>query len=174
MHLGMRWVAAILIFVAVDVSLMFAQQPGGSIDVPPGARAILAAKGDGVQIYGCMAVQDGARWTLRGPDAKLLDPGGMQIGTHFAGPTWKLNDGSKVVGELVASQPSPDTDSVAWLLLQAKDGSATGRLAVVTFIRRTETHGGVPAANDCQKSADAGKSVKVRYSATYTFYANQH
>ena len=174
MYLGMRWVAAILIFVAVDVLSMVAQQPGGSIDVPPGATAMLAAKGEGVQIYRCMALQDGAKWTLTGPDAKLLDPAGAQTGTHFAGPTWKLNDGSKVVGELVASQPSPDADSVAWLLLRAKAGSATGKLAAVTFIRRTETHGGVPAANECQKSADVGKSVQIRYSATYTFYADQH
>lgn len=170
----MGWIAAILIFVAVDVLPTFAQQPGGSIDLPPGVRTILAAKGEGVQIYECTGVQDGARWTLKGPDAKLLDAGGEQIGTHFAGPTWKLMDGSKVVGELLASEPSSDAGSVAWLLLRAKAGSGTGRLAEVTFIRRTETHGGVPAANDCQKTADVGKTVQVRYSATYTFYADQH
>jgi hypothetical protein len=152
----------------------YAQQAGGASEVPAGVRTILTAKGEGVQIYSCMAVQDGAKWTLKGPDAKLLDAGGEAIGTHFAGPTWKLNDGSQVVGELVASRPSPDADSVAWLLLRAKAGSATGRLADVTYIRRTETQGGVPSANDCEKTPDVGKSVRVQYAATYTFYADRH
>ena len=166
----MRRVAAFLIFVTVNHLLVYAQQHG-SVDVPPGARTILAAKGEGVQIYSCVAAQDGAKWTLKGPDAKLLDAKGEQIGTHFTGPSWKLSDGSSVVGELVATQLSPDADSVAWLLLRAKAGSATGRLADVAFIRRTDTHGGVASANNCQKAGDVGKVARVRYSAAYTFYA---
>jgi hypothetical protein len=167
----MRWVAAVLILVSLDYFRACAQQPGGSTEIPAGARTILIAKGEGVQVYNCVAVQNAARWILEGPDAKLLDAGGKEIGTHFTGPTWKLSDGSQVVGELMASQPSPDAKSVPWLLLRAKAGSATGRLADVMFIRRTETHGGVPVPNNCQKTADVGKSVQVRYSATYTFYA---
>jgi hypothetical protein len=168
----MRLLAAVLPLVAVSCCLpLSSQQPAGSIDVPAGAATILAAKGQGVQIYSCMAEQHGARWVLTGPDAKLLDDNGEQIGTHFTGPTWKLNDGSQVSGELLASQPSPDTDSVAWLLLRAKAGSATGKLAAVAFIRRTETHGGVPAASDCHTAGDVGKTAQVPYSANYAFYA---
>jgi len=167
----MRLVAAVLLLLAMDFLPAYGQQPGSSIEVPPGVKTILTAKGEGVQIYACTAAPDGARWILKGPDAKLLDAGGEQIGTHFAGPTWKLNDGSQVRGELVASRPSPEPNSVAWLLLRAKAGSSTGKMASVTFIRRTETHGGVPEARDCQKAGDAGKSVQVRYAATYTFYA---
>jgi len=169
----MRWLAAVLILVAGAILPACAQQPGGSIRVPAGARPILTAKGEGAQIYTCTATPDGAKWTLKGPDARLLNAAGRQIGTHFAGPTWKLNDGSQVLGELVASQPSPDPHSVAWLLLRAKAGSATGSLAQVTSIRRTGTRGGVPAANGCHSPGDAGKTVRVRYSATYTFYADQ-
>jgi len=165
----MRWLYAILIFVTV-----LSQQPGGSIDVPQGATTILTARGEGVQIYSCAVAPEGAKWTLEGPDARLLDAGGAQIGTHFAGPTWKLSDGSSVVGELAASRPSPSAGSVAWLLLRAKAGSATGRLAQTAFIRRTETQGGVPPADECRKATDTGKSVQVRYSATYTFYADRH
>jgi len=148
-----------------------AQQSGGSIEVPAGTRTILSAKGEGEQIYSCTVVQDAARWVLNGPNAKLLDANGAQIGTHFTGPTWKLNDGSQVSGEPVASRPSPDADSVAWLLLRAKAGSGTGKLANVTYIRRTETHGGVPTTNNCREAGDAGKSVQIRYSADYIFYA---
>jgi len=167
----MRWIQASLILAAVHFTPVYAQQPSGSIEVPAGARTVFTAKGVGLQIYGCTAAQDGARWILKGPDAKLLDAAGEQIGAHFTGPTWKLNDGSQVLGEFVASQPSPDADSVPWLLLRARAGSGTGKLAVVTFIRRTETHGGTPVASDCKTAGDAGKSAQVPYSATYTFYA---
>jgi hypothetical protein len=138
---------------------------------------VLEAKGEGVQIYACNVIkggtQGGFKWVLKGPDARLLDDSGKQIGTHFAGPTWKLADGSQVMGEPMASKPSPDADSVAWLLLRAKSGSATGRLAAVAFIRRTETRGGVPDAPECGAQGDVGKIAQVPYTATYTFYSEK-
>jgi hypothetical protein len=167
----MQWLAAVLIFAALDQSPVHAQQPGSSIDIPPGASVLLTARGDGVQLYTCTVAANGAKWVLEGPDAKLLNAKGKQIGTHFKGPVWQLNDGSRVVGEPIASQPSPDPGAVAWLLLRARAGSATGSLAGVTFIRRTGTQGGMPQAKDCQNTGDAGKKVEVPYSATYTFYA---
>jgi hypothetical protein len=150
-----------------------AQQPAGSIEPPEGARVVLQAKGDGVQIYACTDAPGGAKWTLKGPDAKLLDDSGKVIGSHFAGPTWKLADGGQVQGELLANKPSPEDGSVAWLLLRAKAGTATGSLASVAFIRRTETHGGGAPRTGCQGSQDFGKNVQVPYTATYTFYAEK-
>jgi hypothetical protein len=110
---------------------------------------------------------------LKAPDAKLLDDSGKEIGSHFAGPTWKLADGSQVQGALVASMPSPEAGSVPWLLLRAKPGTATGTFANVAFIRRTETHGGAAPESGCQTSVDAGKTAQIPYSATYTFYAEK-
>lgn len=130
---------------------------------------ILEAKGSGVQIYACTRTEVGFKWTLKGPDAKLLDADGKEIGTHFAGPTWKLADGSQVQGELMASQPSPEAGSVPWLLLRAK--AATGTFAGVVYIRRTETHGGVAPATGCQSPADLETTVRIPYSATYSFYS---
>lgn len=150
-----------------------AQQNSGSIDVPAGARVLLQARGDGAQVYRCTNGADGLKWTLLGPDAKLLNADGEQIGKHFTGPTWKLTDGSAVQGELMGSQPSPDPGSVAWLLLRAKPGSASGQLATVAFIRRTDTHGGVADKAACQDSAQAGKIVRVPYTAAYTFYSGK-
>lgn len=158
--------------IAFAVSLA-AQQVRESIDVPRDARVVLQAKGDGVQIYACSAANDGAKWVLNGPDAKLLDAAGKAIGSHFAGPTWKLEDGSQMQGELIASQPAPQANSVAWLLLRAKAGTATGALAKVAFIRRTETHGGVAIESSCANSHDIGNTVRVPYTATYTFYDAQ-
>jgi hypothetical protein len=165
-------VATILITSAVSIAALPAQQAGGSMEVPAGARVVLEARGEGVQIYSCAAAQGGFKWVLTGPDARLLDDSGKQIGIHFAGPTWKLTDGSQVAGEPIANMPSPDANSVAWLLLRAKSGNATGRLAAVEFIRRTATHGGVAAAG-CETREDVGKTVRVPYTATYTFYSQK-
>jgi hypothetical protein len=167
----MRILAASLILAAVSASSIHAQQTGASIDLPTGVQVVLRATGDGVQIYTCTSTPAATKWTLKAPDAKLLDASGKPIGSHFAGPTWKLNDGSQVQGELIANRPSPEAGSVAWLLLRAKAGAATGTFANVAFIRRTETHGGAAPASGCDGPQDAGKSAQVHYTATYTFYS---
>jgi hypothetical protein len=169
----MRILAAFLIAAFVSTPASPAQQTGGPIDPPAGARSVLEAKGDGVQIYVCTDTHDGFKWVLKAPDAKLLDASGKTIGLHFAGPTWSLVDGSQVQGELIASRPAPEANSIAWLLLGAKAGTGTGKLAEVRFIRRTETHGGVAAQSGCQSLGDAGKLTRVPYTATYTFYAER-
>lgn len=173
----MRIVKVTLIAAAATILTLNAQQAdaqtGTSIDLPASARAVLQVKGVGVQIYTCADANGGLKWVLKGPDAKLLDASGKEIGSHFAGPAWRLADGSQVEGELVASMPAPQANSIPWLLLRAKSGTATGKLANVEFIRRTETHGGIAAESDCQNSGDAGKTVQISYTATYTFYAER-
>lgn len=169
----MRILAASLIAM-VSVLALPAQQQGGAIDPPAGARVVLSAKGDGVQIYTCTGTQDGFKWVLTAPDAILLDDSGKIIGKHFAGPTWELADGSQVQGKLIASKPAPEANSVAWLLVGAKDGTTTGGFADVKFIRRTETHGGVAPDACCQSKSDAGKTARIHYTATYTFYAGRY
>jgi hypothetical protein len=166
----MRGLAVFLIVASVSFPALLAQQAGGSIDLPAGAVVVLQAKGDGVQIYACTDAPGGAKWVLKGPDANLVDAAGKTIGSHFAGPTWKLEDGGQVQGELIASRTAPEAGAVAWLLLRAKAGTATGSLADVALIRRTETHGGAAPASGCASAADAGKTVRVPYTATYTFY----
>jgi hypothetical protein len=156
---GMRVFALLAVLIA-PIALT-AQQASPSIDVPPGAHLLLEAKGEGVQIYTCTD----SKWTLKAPDAKLLDAQGQVIGTHFAGPTWKLNDGSEVKGKAIANQPSPEAGSVPWLLLQAVPGSGSGKFADVTYIRRTETHSGAAPKEDCT----SGES-RQSYTATYSFY----
>jgi hypothetical protein len=141
-----------------------AQQSSTSISVPAGSTLLFTAKGDGAQVYTCTA----GNWTLKAPDAKLLDEHGNVIGTHFAGPTWRLTDGSEVKGKAVASQPSPDTASVPWLLLQPVPESGKGRFAALTYIRRTETHGGAAPQQPCVSG-----ELRVPYTASYSFYVAQ-
>ena len=147
--------------LALAAACLQAQTPSPNIDVPSGAHLLMTATGDGAQIYTCTD----SHWTLKAPDAKLLDANGKQIGTHFAGPTWKLNDGSEVKGKAIGSQPSPKAGSVAWLLVQAVPESGKGQFANVAYIRRTETNGGA-----APKEACTGDTLSVPYRATYTFY----
>ncbi|MFT4112519.1 DUF3455 domain-containing protein [Silvibacterium sp.] len=156
-----RTLLALCAFVCAGQAL--AQSPASaSIDVPEGAHLVLSAHGEGSQVYTCV---DG-HWTLKAPDAKLLDAHGTQIGTHFAGPTWKLTDGSEVKGKAVGSQASPDADSVPWLLLEAVPGSGSGQLATVAWIRRTETKGGKAPTAACSSG-----TMPISYSANYSFYS---
>ena len=54
-------------------------------------------------VLACAADADGKfAWTLKGPDAELRDRKNKIVGSHFAGPTWKLNDSSEVTGKAVA------------------------------------------------------------------------
>jgi hypothetical protein len=127
----------------------------------------------GVQVYQCRGNKDDTarfEWQLKEPAANLFDKVGHKIGRHYAGPTWEADDGSKVIGEVVAHANSPDPNAVAWLLLSAKSTSGTGIFQGVRFIQRLHTAGGNAPADGCQQ-ASAGSEVRVPYSADYWFYA---
>ena len=156
-RLGMIALVLAIAFMARD---SIGQAAKESIDVPPHSRLLLRAVGSGDQVYGCV----NGSWVLKAPDAKLLDQEGSVIGRHFAGPTWQLNDGSWVKGKAVAKQVAPDVTGVPWLLLESVDG--TGRLRAVRFIQRTETHGGNAPDGSCSQ----GATLRVPYTATYSFY----
>lgn len=143
-----------------------------SLAVPAGQVLVLKAKGDGAQVYECRAAQDDAQrfsWTLKAPDAKLLDERGSPIGRHYAGPTWELADGSRVVGEMKARVDSPDSNAIPWLLLDAKANYGSGMLAHVASVQRLNTTGGKAPADGCD-SSHAGEERRVPYTADYYFY----
>jgi len=140
------------------------------IDPPAGARLLLQLKGIGTQVYLCAVKAEQAAWQFKGPSAKLLDASNQPVGTHFAGPTWHLNDGSEVQGKLIGSKPSPDTGSIPWLLLSASVHTGSGKLTPVDFIQRTDTKGGAMPSTGCD-ARHAGTLSRVPYTATYTFYA---
>ena len=143
-----------------------------AIQAHPGEGVVLVAHASGSQIYACRPDADGKfGWTLRAPDAELKDDGGNVIGSHFAGPTWKLHDGSQVSGKASGHIDSPDDpNSVAWLRVDVISHSGQGLLARVTTIQRIHTHGGKPPAQGCDKSL-LDSETKSNYTADYYFYA---
>jgi hypothetical protein len=144
-----------------------------ALALPAGQRLLLSAAASGAQIYRCEAGKSESaplQWVLRAPEADLFDAGGRKIGRHYAGPSWELDDGSKVVGELVARDPGPDAAAVPWLLLKAKSASGEGKIGATQFVRRLETVGGKPPEPGCAKSQE-GSELRVSYRAVYEFYA---
>jgi hypothetical protein len=150
-----------LALIGYSILLLQAKPGASSVDVPAGTQLLLEVTGDGSQIYSCSE----GHWTLKAPDAKLIDAEGQVIGTHFAGPTWHLQDGSEIKGKAIANQPAKDGSSIPWLLVQAVPGSGSGQFAKVAYIRRTETRGGAADSGTCTNGEE-----KIPYKAKYSFY----
>jgi hypothetical protein len=163
-----------LIGIAIDAAGQATPRPAvpDNIKAPAGEEVVLMAHATGSQIYVCQAATDGKLvWALKAPDAELHDQQGAVIGRHYAGPTWKDNDGSEVTGKAAARVDSPDPDSIPWLLVTVTGHSGDGALKPVTTIQRIHTKGGMPpAAADCT-SAKQNSEVKSSYTADYYFYA---
>ena len=142
-----------------------------AIQAHSGEEVVLLAHANGVQIYTCKAGADGKFiWTLKAPEAELKGQSGKVIGSHFAGPAWKLNDGSEVTGKAAAHVDFDDPNSIPWLLVDVVSHAGNGLLTKVTTIQRIHTHGGKPPAQGCDEShRDA--EAKSSYTADYYFYA---
>src|SRR3984885_16378974 len=101
-----------------------------SIQAPAGEEVVLYAHALGSQIYPCQAAADGRfNWTLKAPEAELHDRNDKVIGSHSAGPAWKLKDGSEVTGKAAARVDSLDGQSIPWLLVKVVSHSGNGLLA---------------------------------------------
>ena len=163
---------ALLAALLSTASLAAGPKVPDTIKAPPNEKLILQAHATGSQIYICKQGPEGkAAWTLKAPDAQLHDEKGALIGIHFAGPTWKLNDGSEVVGKAAAQVDSPDTSAIPWLLISAVKNSGDGLFTQVTSIQRINTKGGKPPSPAGCNSAKLDAEAKSAYSADYYFYA---
>ena len=95
---------AVLMGLAAQVHGQAVSRPDvpDKIKAPAGEEVVLLAHASGSQIYVCQPGADGKlAWTLKAPKAELRDQQGAIIGRHYAGPTWKDNDGSEVTGKAV-------------------------------------------------------------------------
>jgi hypothetical protein len=169
--LNERAVATLVLALAAPISVA-ANIPESLI---PSANEVLSleTRATGVQIYTCSARRDDPykyEWTLSAPEAELRDTGGKRIGRHYAGPTWESDDGSKVIGEVKARDDGPDASAIPWLLLVAKSNSGNGVFAKTTSIQRLDTVGGKAPADGCGES-QAGRQMRVPYTATYLFFS---
>ena len=149
-------------------------------DLPlPLCQSIQAAEGNEVAFHAyALGVQvyrwNGAAWVFVEPVANLYADAGFrgQVGTHYAGPTWESNGGSRVVGRRVLNTGcTPDATAIPWLLLEEVTADGPGVFSRVTFIQRVNTTGGLaPAA----PGTTVGEEARVPYTAEYYFYRAAH
>ena len=81
-----------------------------AVQVPAGNKVAMETVGVGEITYQCNAKKDMAgqfEWVFVGPDAKLNDRSGKQVGKYYGPPaTWESMDGSKITGTQVAVAPA--------------------------------------------------------------------
>jgi hypothetical protein len=118
----------------------------------------------GVQIYRW----NGTSWTFVAPSANLYADGGFHgaVGTHYAGPTWESNSGSRVVGSRVDGC-TPDPTAIPWLVLERVTTDGPGIFNGVTHIQRVNTTGGLAPT---VPGTTVGEERRVPYTAEYYFY----
>jgi hypothetical protein len=149
-----------------------AQDMPEQLQPPAGEQLLLQMHGKGDQVYICKSEASQFAWTLKAPDAQLFDKDGKLFGKHFAGPSWEANDGSRVIGKAIANSPSPDVNSIPWLLVTILSHDGSGVLSRVTTIQRLNTKGGKAPESGCDAS-HVSQEVRVSYSADYRFYASK-
>ena len=143
-----------------------------AVQVPGGNKVAMETVGVGEITYQCNAKKDMAdqfEWVFVGPDAKLNDRSGKQVGKYYGPPaTWESMDGSKLTATQVAVSPGA-TGSIPTQLVKANAAMGSGAMSGVTYIQRVSTQGGVAPAMSCA-AANAGAKQNVKYQADYIFY----
>ncbi|MGX5857164.1 DUF3455 domain-containing protein [Dyadobacter jiangsuensis] len=141
---------------------------------PKGYERVATYFAVGVQKYKAQ-VKEGTgpvqyQWVFVAPEADLYDASNAKIGSHFAGPTWKLNGpGYTIMGQAFspAKTYTKDPQSIDWLLLSNKAGQEpTGIFQGVGYIFRIATTGGRAPVTP---PTDATATADVPYTAVYRF-----
>ena len=142
------------------------------VQVPAGHKVAMETVGTGDITYECRtkaAMPGQYEWVFVGPDAKLWDRAGKQVGKYYGPPaTWENMDGSKVTATQVAVAPAP-AGNIPLQLVKANPAMGMGAMTGVTYIQRVATQGGVAPAMPCNAGMAGSKQV-VQYQADYIFY----
>ena len=143
-----------------------------AVQVPAGHKVAMETVGVGEITYQCSAKKDMAgqfEWVFAGPDAKLNDRSGKQVGKYYGPPaTWESMDGSKLTATQVAVAPN-GMGNIPSQLVKGNPAMGSGAMTGVTYIQRVDTRGGVAPATSCA-AGNLGARQTVKYQADYIFY----
>ena len=158
---------------SMGASTMYSQAAlPDAVKVPAGHKVAWETVGVGEITYECRAKAGAAgqfEWVFVGPDAKLMDRAGKQVGRYYGPPaTWEAMDGSKFTGAQVAVAPAP-AGNIPLQLVKANPAMGMGALQGVTYVQRVATVGGVAPAMACGASNTGSKQI-VQYRADYILY----
>src|SRR5712675_767666 len=137
----------LLIVGIAIVSPFVAAQVPQQLQPPANEHLLLQVHAKGDQVYTCKGDAAQFTWTLKAPDAQLFDENGKPF----------------------ANAPSPDANSIPWLLVNIVTHEGTGVLSSATTIQRLNTKGGKAPASGCDAS-HVGQEVRAPYTADYLFY----
>ena len=172
-----RFIALAILFAAAGLTQARAAQPVAddnrapdlpglcqTLQVDAGNTVAFHAYASGVQVY----KWNGTAWVFVEPVANLFAARNFhgQVGTHYAGPTWESNSGSKVVAKRVDGC-APNASAIPWLKLEAVSTEGPGIFDGVTFVQRVNTTGGTAPASP---GSFVGEEARVPYTAEYYFY----
>jgi hypothetical protein len=137
------------------------------LPVPPQSQQVASMNASGVQVYSC-EYGEGHRlgWVIKHPQATLYDGSGRASIRHGAGPSWEADDGSRIVGHVIAQAPAAAAESIAQLLLETKSVAGAGTLSEVRYVERLDTVGGMMPREACTAEHQTGSSP---YLARYVF-----
>jgi hypothetical protein len=159
--------AAVVVSILAACATAPASPDSASID-PSQAERVMTLVASGVQTYSCeFDAQHHLGWVFRSPQATLYDTSGHAAVRHGAGPSWEADDGSRIVGRVLAQRPSETPASIPQLLLETHSTSGSGGLSVVRYVQRVHTVGGLAPAASCVSEHEIGSSP---YLADYVFY----
>jgi hypothetical protein len=143
-----------------------------AVKVPAGHAVVMETVGAGDITYECRPKAGMAgqfEWVFVGPDARLMDRAGKQVGKYYGPPaTWESMDGSKVTATQVAVAPN-GAANIPYQLVKANPAMGAGAMQGVSYIQRVATQGGIAPAMACGASS-AGQKQVVKYQADYIFY----
>ena len=109
-------------------------------------------------------------WVFVAPQADLYDITNAEVGTHGAGPFWEISPADSIFAQQFTparTAPSPDPESIDWLLLMPKVGTTpTGIFADVDYIQRIATKGGKAPLTP---PTSLTQTVDVKYKTVYRF-----
>lgn len=143
-----------------------------AVQVPAGNKVAMETVGAGDITYECRARPGAAgqhEWVFVGPDAKLMNRDGKQVGKYYGPPaTWESLDGSKLTATQLAVAPAA-AGNIPMQLVKANPAMGRGAMNGVTYIQRVATQGGVAPAAACA-AGNMGARQVVKYQADYIFY----
>jgi Protein of unknown function (DUF3455) len=143
-----------------------------AVKVPTGHGVAMETVGAGEITYECRvkaSMPGQYEWVFVGPDAKLMDRAGKQVGKYYGPPaTWESMDGSKLTATQLAVAPN-GTANIPYQLVKANPATGSGAMQGMTYIQRVATQGGVAPAMPCAGDS-MGKKQVVKYQADYIFY----
>ncbi|WP_110687922.1 DUF3455 domain-containing protein [Salinicola aestuarinus] len=139
------------------------------VQVPEGNEIAMETVGVGEITYACEMKDGDYAWVFKGPDAKLNDTDGNQVGSYYGPPaTWESSDGSKITGTQIGTAPGGD-GNIPLQLVEANPAEGEGHMTDVTYVQRLNTQGGVAPDMECSADNEDDTEI-VEYQADYNFY----